>query len=448
MNTIELRDIDRSVRAVLEGCLEGRELGLDDAKRLDQVSGRELEALCFTADALRRAQVGDDVSYVVNRNINFTNVCVKTCKFCAFARTHRSEQAYFLGTEEIVRRALEARDYGATEVCLQAGLAPGLDGRHYVDLCRALKKAAPDLHLHAFSPEEIKYGARLAKVSIKRYLEELRDAGLGTLPGTSAEVLDDELRDRIAPDRITTSEWIDVIRSAHELGIRTTSTLMFGHVETSEQRLRHLELLRSIQRETSGFTEFVPLSFVHEEAPMFRDQLLPELRGGPGEELVVRLFAIARLMLGKHFKNLQVSWVKEGFERAERLLGCGANDVGGTLMNESISTSAGASHGQLATPAALRALIRRAGRVPVERDTLYRPLRRFSADGTGDPELGPLDRIADADTAFGSYAALSQSSLHRFELRRKSQKPDHKDSPCASVSPPDTPGPKSRSTTT
>jgi 7,8-didemethyl-8-hydroxy-5-deazariboflavin synthase CofH subunit len=419
MTNLDFGDTGPRARAILEACLEGRELGLAEALLLDQTTGPELAALCATADALRREQVGDDVSYVVNRNINFTNVCVKTCKFCAFSRTHRSEEAYFLPTEEIVRRALEARDYGATEVCLQAGLAPGMDGRHYIELCRTLKQAAPELHLHAFSPEEIKYGARLAKLSVRSYLEELREAGLGTLPGTSAEVLDDELRDRIAPDRITTAEWINVVRTAHELGIRTTSTLMFGHVETSEQRLRHLDLLRSIQRETGGFTEFVPLSFVHEEAPMFKDELLPELRGGPGVELVTRLYAIARLMLGKDFRNIQVSWVKVGFAHAERLLACGANDVGGTLMNESISTAAGASHGQLATPATLRALIRRAGRIPVERDTLYRPRRRFSADAAGDLELGALDGVTDADATFGSYAALSQSSLHRFELRRK-----------------------------
>jgi 7,8-didemethyl-8-hydroxy-5-deazariboflavin synthase CofH subunit len=419
MTNFDFGDTGPRVRAILEACLEGRELALADALLLDQTTGPELAALCATADALRREQVGDDVSYVVNRNINFTNVCVKTCKFCAFSRTHRSEEAYFLPAEEIVRRALEARDYGATEVCLQAGLAPGMDGRHYIELCRALKQAAPELHLHAFSPEEIKYGARLAKLSVRSYLEELREAGLGTLPGTSAEVLDDELRDRIAPDRITTAEWVNVVRTAHELGIRTTSTLMFGHVETSEQRLRHLDLLRSIQRETGGFTEFVPLSFVHEEAPMFRDQLLPELRSGPSVELVTRLYAIARLILGKDFRNIQVSWVKVGFARAERLLASGANDVGGTLMNESISTAAGASHGQLATPATLRALIRRAGRIPVERDTLYRPRRRFSADGAGDPELGALDRVTDADATFGSYSALSQGSVHRFELRRK-----------------------------
>jgi len=406
-------------RQVLDACLEGRELGIEDALLLDRLEGPDLEALRAAADQVRKQQVGDDVGYVVNRNINFTNVCVKSCKFCAFSRDHRSEQAYFLETEEVVRRALEARDYGATEVCLQAGLAPNVDGRHYVALCRAIKAEAPELHLHAFSPEEIKYGARLAKLSIRAFLEELRDAGLGTLPGTSAEVLDDDLRDRIAPGRITTREWIEVVTTAHELGIRTTSTMMFGHVETSEQRIRHLALLRSIQRETGGFTEFVPLSFVHEEAPMFRDALLPDLSGGPNEALVVRLYAIARLMLGKDIPNLQVSWVKSGFERAQRLLSCGANDFGGTLMNESISTSAGAAHGQLASPARMRSLIRGAGRIPYERDTLYGVLRRFSVSGEGDPELGALDRITDVEATFGSYAALAASSLHRFELKKK-----------------------------
>jgi 7,8-didemethyl-8-hydroxy-5-deazariboflavin synthase CofH subunit len=407
------------VRRVLDACLDGHELGVEDALLLDRVTGDELEALVATADEVRKQQAGDLVGYVVNRNINFTNVCVKSCKFCAFSRDHRSEQAYFLGTEEVVRRALEARDYGATEVCLQAGLAPAVDGNHYVELCRAIKAAAPELHLHAFSPEEVKYGARLLRLPIRAFLEELRAAGLGTLPGTSAEVLDYELRDRIAPGRITTREWIEVVRTAHELGIRTTSTLMFGHVESSEQRIRHMALLRSIQRETSGFTEFVPLSFVHEEAPMFRDALLPDASAGPDLATVLRLYAIARLMLGKSFRNIQVSWVKSGFSLAQTLLACGANDAGGTLMNESISTSAGAAHGQLATPARLRSLIRGAGRVPYERDTLYRERRRFSADGSGDPELDALDGVSDADATFGSYAALAEATLHRFELKRK-----------------------------
>ena len=220
------------IRALLDAALEGREIGVDEAVALCGAAGADLDALRATADALRREQAGDEVAYVVNRNINFTNVCVKSCSFCAFARNHRSEKGYFLDRDEVVRRAVEARDLGATEVCLQAGLAPGMDGHLYADLCRAVKAAAPELHLHAFSPEEVKYGAGLAGMPIRAYLEELKDAGLGSLPGTSAEILDDAVRARIAPGRISTAEWCDVIRTAHSIGLPTTSTLMFGHLET------------------------------------------------------------------------------------------------------------------------------------------------------------------------------------------------------------------------
>jgi 7,8-didemethyl-8-hydroxy-5-deazariboflavin synthase CofH subunit len=399
-------------RRLLESALEGHELGWQDAVELCRATGAELRALCRAADELRRRQAGDVVTYVVNRNINFTNVCVKACRFCAFSRDHRSEQGYFLGIEEVVRRAVEARDLGATEVCLQAGLAPGLDRNYYVELCRAVKRAAPELHLHAFSPEEVKYGARLAGRSIRDFLAELRDAGLGSLPGTSAEILDDRVRDRIAPGRITSREWIDVITTAHALGIPTTSTLMFGHVESDGERMRHLELLRDVQKASGGFTEFVPLSFVHAEAPLFADSA--DVRPGPTTDDVRRLFAIARLMLGATFRSIQVSWVKQGLEQAQRLLACGANDLGGTLINESISTAAGATHGQLVTPAALRRTIRAAGRVPAERTTLYALRRRFddpSADGDD-----ALDSVADAEARFGSYAALTRSSEARFRL--------------------------------
>jgi 7,8-didemethyl-8-hydroxy-5-deazariboflavin synthase CofH subunit len=409
------------VRAILEPCLEGRELDVERAVLLCTAQGPDLEALRASADALRREQAGDEVAYVVNRNINFTNVCVKACTFCAFARNHRSEKGYFLDRDEVLRRAVEARDLGATEVCLQAGLAPGIDGRLYVDLCRAVKAAAPELHLHAFSPEEVKYGAALAGVPIRAYLEELKDAGLGSLPGTSAEVLDDGVRDRIAPGRITTAEWIDVIRTAHSIGLPTTSTLMFGHVETDVERMRHLDLLRSIQKETGGFTEFVPLSFVHREAPMYLKGLLPDVRPGPTGDDVTRLFALARLMLGATFKNLQASWVKEGLDKARELLSCGANDLGGTLMNESISTAAGAGHGQLQTPRSLREAIRAAGRVPVQRDTKYRALRRFAVNAgvdAGEDAADPLDALtgADAEATFGSYASVARDERYRFKV--------------------------------
>jgi FO synthase subunit 2 len=407
--------VDRDVRAILGSCLDGGEPSVDDALLLCAVNGRALHALLAVADELRRRQAGDEVAYVVNRNVNFTNVCVKACRFCAFSRTQRSDEGYFLDVEEIVRRAVEARDVGATEVCIQAGLAPGLDGRFYVELVRAIKRAAPELHLHAFSPEEVKYGAELRGQSIAEFLAELRDAGLGSLPGTSAEVLDDELRHRIAPGRITTAEWIDVISSAHRLGLPTTSTLMYGHVESDAQRMRHLDTLRTIQRETHGFTEFVPLSFVHQEAPMHVKQYLPDLRPGPTGNEVARLYALARLMLGPSLKNIQVSWVKEGIRMGQWMLSCGANDLGGTLINESISTAAGAAHGQFQSPAELRRIIREAGRVPVQRDTRYRKLRTFGATAAPDDDTA-LDRVVDSEATFGSYAQLTHDARFRFKL--------------------------------
>jgi FO synthase subunit 2 len=407
--------VEPDVRRILEHCLEGGEPTVSDAVRLCSVTGRALHALCLVADELRREQAGDEVSYVVNRNINFTNVCVKACRFCAFSRTQRSDEGYLLDLDEVVRRAVEAHSLGATEVCIQAGLAPKMEPRFYVDMVRAIKRSAPDLHVHALSPEEVKYGAGLASVPIRTYLEELRNAGLGSLPGTSAEVLDDALRARIAPGRITTAEWVDVVTTAHAVGLPTTSTIMYGHIETDAQRMAHLDLLRSIQRDTRGFTEFVPLSFVHHEAPMHIKQMLPELRPGPTGTEVVRLYAIARLMLGRTFRNIQVSWVKEGIRLAQWLLTCGANDLGGTLINESISTSAGAAHGQFQSPADIRRAIRDAGRIPVQRDTRYRALRVFAKTATGDEET-ELDRVTDSDARFGSYQQLVRDERFRFRL--------------------------------
>ncbi len=410
-----LADVDPAVGRVLERSLEGRDLAVDDAVLLCSARGPSLHALATTADVLRRAQAGETVGYVVNRNVNFTNVCVKACRFCAFSRTRKSDEGYFLPNEEIVRRALEAQAVGATEVCIQAGLAPGVDARFYVGLVRALKTAAPGLDVHAFSPEEVKYAAKESGWTIRRVLEELKDAGLGSLPGTSAEVLDDRVRARIAPGRITTAEWIEVVTTAHAVGLPTTSTIMYGHVETDAERMRHLELLRSIQRETGGFTEFVPLSFVHEEAPMTLRQQLPELRPGPTGDDVIRLYAIARLMLGSTIKNVQVSWVKDGMRQAQWLLSCGANDFGGTLINESISTSAGATHGQLKSPAVLRRAIRDAGRTPVQRTTRYGVVRAFAAQPEPDEE-SPLDAVEDPESTFGSYDKLTRDERFRFRL--------------------------------
>jgi len=352
------------------------------------------------------------VTYVVNRNINFTNVCIKHCTFCAFSRDHREEEGYFLPMDEVVRRAIEAWEMGATEVCIQAGLPPKLDGSYYIDLCRAIKAAVPEMHLHAFSPEEILYGSTRSGMPIPEYLAALKGAGLGTLPGTSAEILDQEIRDVIARGRITVEQWVEVITSAHAQGIRTTSTIMYGHVERHDHWIRHMNLLRGIQKDTGGFTEFVPLSLIHQEAPMYRRGLVPGVRPGATGIEVVKMHAVARLFLGPTFRNVQSSWVKEGPKLAQCLLAAGANDLGGTLINESISTSAGAGYGQLVPPAELRRLIRDAGRIPAQRNTEYELVRVYGAEE--DAEDSPLDHVEDAEARFGSYRKLAASSQFRF----------------------------------
>jgi FO synthase subunit 2 len=286
-------------------------------------------------------------------------------------------------------------------------LPPRAEPTIYLDLLRALRRELPELHIHAFSPEEVKYGAQLMNLSLADYLSELKREGIGSLPGTSAEVLDDGVRRRLAGGRITTAEWIEVITTAHRVGIPTTATLMYGHIETPLERMRHIQLLRELQERTGGFTEFVPLSFVHAEAPLHFKHMVPDVRPGPTGHDVTRLIAISRLMLGASFKNIQTSWVKEGIRQAQWLLDCGANDLGGTLMNESISTSAGAMHGQLMRPAELRRVIRDAGRVPVERNTKYEARYVFEGEPESDP-ASPLDAIEDAERIFGSYKQLTQ----------------------------------------
>jgi FO synthase subunit 2 len=402
------------VRRVLGRALDGDEVSVDDAILLAAARGRDFTAVGAVADEMRRRQAGEVVTFVVNRNVNFTNVCIKHCTFCAFSRDHREEEGYFLPVEEVVRRAKEAAELGATEVCIQAGLPPKLDGRYYIDLCRAIKRELPDIHLHAFSPEEILYGTVRSGMSIKDYLTELKAAGLGTLPGTSAEILDQEIRDVIARGRITVAQWLEVITTAHALGIRTTSTIMYGHIETPAHWVRHMALLRDVQKETGGFTEFVPLSLIHSEAPMYAKKLVPDVRPGATGVEVVLMHALARLMLGPTFRNIQASWVKEGPKLCQILLTVGANDLGGTLINESISTSAGAAYGQLVPPGELKRLIRDAGRVPAERDTLYNIVRRFA---DGDDEASPLDAVDDAEARFGSYRRLVASGTFRFTQR-------------------------------
>jgi len=408
---------------ILERALAGEDITVAEAERLFGAKGPEINALVLVADELRRRRVGDLVTYVVNRNINFTNVCIKRCGFCAFSRGHREETAYFLPLEEVVRRAVEAQELGATEVCIQAGLPPKLDGYFYVDLTRAVKRAAPKLHIHAFSPEEVLYGAVRAGCSAEDYLKALKEAGLGSIPGTAAEILDDEVRQRISPGRISVSRWVEVITTAHRLGIPSTATIMYGHVETDRHKAAHLGLIREIQRQTGGFTEFIPLSFVHEEAPIWRKRLVAGVRPGATGAEVVKMYAVSRIMLNNWVPNIQVSWVKEGPKFAQFCLNAGGNDFMGTLMNESISTSAGAPFGQRLRPREMRRLIRDIGRVPAERTTTYQILRVFPADQ--DDHYDPLDLIDDlsAEARFGSYRQLLNQPefRHREVITRRSR---------------------------
>ncbi len=399
--------------AVLDRALSGADITPKEAVVLFAAEGQDYHALVTTADELRRRTVGDIVTYVVNRNINFTNVCIKGCGFCAFSRDFREEEGYLLPPEEIVRRAKEAWDYGATEVCVQAGLPPKMEGDLYIRLCEAIKKELPDMHIHGFSPEEVLYGSIRSETTIRSYLTELKAAGVGSLPGTSAEVLDQDLRDKISPGRITVDKWTEVITTAHELGIPTTSTVMFGYLETPTQLAKHMDLIRGIQQQTGGITEFVPLSFVHTEAPMFMKGLVENVRPGPTGIDVIKMHAIARIMLNNWIPNIQASWVKEGPRMSQLLLTAGVNDLGGTLINESISTAAGAQHGQLMRPSEFRQMIREAGRIPAERYTTYKTRRVFSDT---DQELDPLDLVGDnVEEIFGSYKRLVKLDTYRFE---------------------------------
>ena len=417
-----LSTVSSAVAHILDRALAGADITVDEATSLFDADGSDLPALTAASDYLRAKTVGDVVTYVVNRNINFTNVCVKACGFCAFSRGHLAEEGYFLPTEEIIRRANEARELGATEVCVQAGLAPGIDGWHYVNLCRTLKETLPTLHIHGFSPEEVLYGATLSGVSIRDYLSALKEAGVGSLPGTSAEVLVDEVRHQISPGRIGTAQWIDLIQTAHEIGIPTTSTIMYGHIESSRHKAVHLDILRDIQKRTGGITEFVPLSFVYEEAPMFHRKNIPGLRPGASGAEVMKMYAVSRLTLNKWIPNLQVSWVKEGPKLSQIALLAGANDFGGTLINESISTAAGAGHGQLMKPSQFRSLIREMGRIPAERSTTYNKIRVFESE---ENPVDLLDEVDDSTSRFGSYQNLIRLEDYRFKdfyRERKEQK--------------------------
>jgi len=409
-----LRDIDPIISEILNQSLDSKNISIKQAVELFQTTGTEMTMTAMVADNLRRRTVGDNVTFVINRNINFTNVCIKRCGFCAYSRDFRNEESYFLPTEEVVRRAKEAWDLGATEICIQAGLPPKMDGFLYVDLCKAIKKVLPNIHIHAFSPEEIMYGSYRSGLSVKEYLKMLKESGLGSLPGTAAEILDQDIRDLISPGRITVADWMNVITTAHKLKIPTTSTIMYGHVESAEDRAKHLDLLRSIQKQTGGFTEFVPLSFVHKEAPMYNHNLVKGIVPGPTGQDVIKMHAISRIMLNNFINNIQVSWVKEGAKMSQMLLETGVNDFGGTLINESISTSAGSEYGQLMRPKEIRSLIQSAGRIPAQRNSTYGIVKVYEDEENDDNNESLLDSAET--TQFGSYHELIK--LDKFRYKR------------------------------
>ena len=369
------------IRAILESALADEELEFKEGIALAAVDQADLLALVKTADELRRRTTGDTITYVVNRNLNFTNVCIIGCAFCGFSRKPGDDDAYFHSHESLIARAREAQEHGATEVCIQGGLPRDLDGYYYLDLLRAIKAALPDLHVHAFSPMEIAYGIEKTRLPMREYLLALKEAGLGSIPGTAAEILDDFVRRQLSPNKLKVRQWVEIVKMAHSLGIPTTSTMMYGHTEQPEHWVRHMLLLRDIQKETCGFTEFVPLGFIHSQTRLYQS-------GGarPGstlrEDLIVH--ALARLLLHGWISNIQVSWVKLGFEGSLACLQAGANDFSGTLMEESISKAAGAAFGERVWPQEFRAMIRSIGRIPAERTTTYHIRQTFPRELPGE----------------------------------------------------------------
>ena len=372
-----------AIKVSIARALRGERLCEEEIATLFRARGGEFTEICKAADELRKQVCGDRVGYVVNRNINYTNLCKHACTFCAFSKGKTDEdlrgKPYVLGLDEVAERTREAWQRGATEVCMQGGIHPDYTGDTYLNICRAVKAAVPEIHIHAFSPLEISQGAMTLGLSVSDYLAQLKEVGLASLPGTAAEILDDEVRAVICRDKVNTREWLDVIESAHNQGLRTTSTIMFGHMENPQHWARHLLHIRDLQERTGGITEFVPLPFVHMEAPIYRRGMA---RRGPTFREAVLMHAIARLVFHPVLTNIQVSWVKMGEEGVRACLRAGVNDVGGTLMNESISRAAGAKHGQEMKPAMMENLIRSAGRQAYQRSTLYGLVENSSVENS------------------------------------------------------------------
>jgi len=380
----------RSAIEQVMATLDGGTLTREQCALLAHAEGDDLLGLLVAADALRRELVGNIVTYVVNRNINFTNICFVGCKFCAFSRGPRESDTYFLNPEQVAQKAVQAWQIGATEVCIQGGLPHGLPPFYYRDILRAVKQAVPGMHIHAFSPMEIVYGVELTGMPLKDYLSMLRDNGLNTLPGTAAEILDDDVRFVLSRNKLSTGQWQEVIRTAHACGIRSTSTLMYGHVESPGHWVNQLLLFREMQQQTGGFTEFVPLGFVHHNTLLFHQGIA---RSGPTLAEHLKIHALARVLMAGAINNIQVSWVKLNRSLSQLCLHAGANDYGGTLMEENISREAGATAGQYTSPEDFQALILEAGRIPAERNTVYTrinlklPAEIFSSEHLLEPEF-------------------------------------------------------------
>jgi len=377
-------DVSPEVARILDSALDGRELDVADAAVLLRAEGVDLYALLRAADVARREDKGDDVSFVITRNINFTNVCYVGCSFCGFSRHKDDVDVYDRRMDDIVARARNAVGRGATEVCIQGGIHPNKDHTHYREILVTLKREFPDLHIHAYSPEEIDFGQPKSGMDLHDYLRWLKGAGLGSIPGTAAEILDDEIRNVVSPRKLSTARWIEIIEAAHAVGLPSTSTLMYGHIETVEHVANHLALIRDIQKRTGGFTEFVPLGFIHERNILFNHM---NARAGASMPEDLRLIAVSRLFLRPWITNIQMSWVKMGTKLAQMALMAGANDMGGTLMEESISRESGSQHGENLPAEDMRRLIREVGRTPVQRGTTYEILNRFD-----DPALDPPSR--------------------------------------------------------
>jgi 7,8-didemethyl-8-hydroxy-5-deazariboflavin synthase CofH subunit len=379
-------DVSPEVARILESALAGHELSTSDAGVLLRAEGADLFALMRAGDLARCDDNGDDVSFVITRNINFTNVCYVGCSFCGFSRHKEDADVYDHDMETLVAKARNAVERGATEVCIQGGIHPNKDHSHYHEILVAVKREFPDLHIHAYSPEEIDFGHRKSNMPLPEYLRWLMDAGLGSMPGTAAEILDDEIRKLVSPNKLRTDRWVEIVEAAHGVGLPSTSTLMYGHIESVEHVANHLGLIREIQKRTGGFTEFVPLGFIHERNILFNHM---NARSGASMPEDLRLIAVSRLFLRPWITNIQMSWVKMGPKLSQMALMSGANDMGGTLMEESISRESGSQHGENLPAEEMRRLIREVGRIPIQRSTTYGTVARFDDPEKDPPSLEP-----------------------------------------------------------